>query len=74
MDSEREPWAIIGSLYRLKVSWFRPDTDKVFEEVTIDYEAAWRHYFKGELPPEGGAYDHFCNAVNLALGITEDTG
>ncbi len=39
-----------------------------------DYEAAWRHYFKGELPPEGGAYDHFCNAVNLALGITEDTG
>ncbi len=38
------------------------------EEVTIDYEAAWWHYFK--LKPEGDAYQHFCNSVNVALGDT----
>ncbi len=31
--------AVIGSLYRLRVDWFKPDTKQVFSEVTIDYKA-----------------------------------
>ena len=40
--------------------------------ANLDLEAAWLHYYGGQLKPEGDAYQHFCNAVNIALGITED--
>ncbi len=78
MDSEqkREPFAIVGSLYRLKVSWFRPDTDKIFEEVTIDYEAAAQKLAQihGTTVDNDPWYRPEARmVVDAALGITEDT-
>ncbi len=79
MDSElrREPFAIVGSLYKLKVDWFRPDTDKVFEEVTIDYEAAGKRLASfvthTNIPITTKLVGHWIHEI-VDAALTKDTG